>query len=95
MKRRIALAVTLAVLGLAVFAGSAAAAPPETPNGFVGACNMLASWPDEGPGKGVGVQPGGGMEKAMFGTPAYERFGDEHKGNLGMDHAVFVSGGDC
>lgn len=92
MKRRIGLAATLAVLGLAVFAGSAAAAPPETPNEFVGACNMLASWPDLGPAKGVGVQPDGGMEKAMFGTPAYERFG-YHNGNLGMDHAVFVSGG--
>jgi hypothetical protein len=87
MKRRISLAVTSAVLGLTVFAGSAAAAPPETPNGFVGACNMLASWPDLGPGQGVGVQPGGGMERAMS--------VDNPNGNLGMDHAVSVSGGDC
>ena len=85
----------LVTLSLTAFAGSAAAAPSETPNGFVGACNMVASWPGAGPGEGVGVQPGGGMENAMFGTPAYERLGDDHKGNLGMTRVVTVSGGSC
>lgn len=35
------------------------------------------------------------MEQAMFGTPAYDRFGDLHNGNLGMNRAVDVSGGYC
>jgi hypothetical protein len=80
--------VSALVLGLAAFAGSAAAAPNPTPNEFVGACNMVASWPGAGPGNGVGVQPGGGMELAMS--------VDNPNGNDGMFHAVFVSGnGDC
>jgi hypothetical protein len=78
---------TLVVLALTAFAGSAAAAPPETPIGFVGACNMVASWPELGPAQGVGVQPGGGMERAMtiFNPNGFD----------GMDRAVSVSGGFC
>jgi len=86
----------LAALALtAVLVAPAAAAPNPTPNGLTGACNMVASWPGAGPSQGVGVQPGGGMEQAMFGTPAYDRFGDLHNGNLGMNRAVDVSGGYC
>jgi hypothetical protein len=88
MKRALALVSALVALGLTAFAGGAAAAPNPTPNGFVGACNMVAAWPGEGPGNGVGVQPGGGMELAMS--------VDNPNGNDGMFHAVFVSGnGDC
>lgn len=87
MKRRLAVMSALVALGLAAFAGSAAAASNPTPNGYVGACNMLASWPGAGPGSGVGVQPGGGMERAMS--------VDNQNGNDGMNHAVFVSGGYC
>jgi hypothetical protein len=92
---RVALATGLVTLSLTAFAGSVSAAPGPTPNEFTGACNMVASWPGAGPAQGVGVQPGGGMENAMFGTPAYERLGDDHKGNLGMSRAVGVSGGSC
>jgi hypothetical protein len=88
MKRMLALVSILVPLELAALTGSAAAAPNPTPNGFVGACNMVASWPGAGPGNGVGVQPGGGMELAMS--------VDNPNGNDGMFHAVFVSGnGDC
>jgi hypothetical protein len=87
MKRAFALVSVLVSLGLAGFSGSAAAAPNPTPNGYVGACNMLASWPDGGPGNGVGVQAGGGMERAMS--------VDNPNGNDGMSRAVSVSGGDC
>lgn len=83
MRRSLVLVATLIVLSLG---GTAAAGP----NGFVGACNMVASWPGVGPAQGVGVQPGGGMEQAMFGTPAYDRFG-YHNGDLGMDGAVAAS----
>ena len=49
---------------------------------------MVAAWPGGGPGNGVGVQPGGGMERAMT--------VNNPNGNEGMFHAVFVSGnGDC
>lgn len=88
MRRAVVIVSTLVVLALTGFAGSAAAGgPPETPLGFVGACNMLAAWPGLGPAQGVGVQPGGGMEHAMT--------VDNPNGNVGMFHAVFVSGGDC
>jgi hypothetical protein len=57
------------VLGLvAGFAGSAeASGPSPTPNEFCGALNMAVSWPGLGAQNpnGVGVQPGGGMERAM------------------------------
>jgi hypothetical protein len=53
----------------ACLAGTAAATPSETPIGFVGACNMVASFAGAGPSQGVGVQDGGGMYQAMFGTP--------------------------
>lgn len=59
-----------------------AAAPGTTPNGFIGACNMVQAWP------GVGHVPeGGGMENAMT--------VNNPNGNLGMDRAVSVSGGSC
>jgi hypothetical protein len=54
--------VALLLIGLP---GSAAADPPTTPNGWEGACNMNQSWPGLGRNGGVGVQPGGGMERAM------------------------------
>jgi len=72
-----------ATVGLS--SGIAAAAPGVTPNGFIGACNMVAAWPGEGPGQGVAVQEGGGMEGAMT--------VNNPNGNLGMFHAVGVSGG--
>ena len=84
MRRALVLVSTLVVLALTAFAGSAAAAPSETPIGFVGACNMVAAWPGLGPAQGVGVQPGGGMEHAMT--------VDNPNGNDGMFNAVFVSG---
>ena len=46
----------LVVLGLTAFAGSAAAAPSQTPNGYCGALNMAQA-------AGVGAQ--GGMAHAM------------------------------
>ena len=84
---RVALATGLVVLSLSAFAGSVSAAPGETPNGFTGACNMLASWPGAGPAQGVGVQPEGGMENAMT--------VNNPNGNAGMNRAVDVSGGYC
>ena len=67
----------------------AAATPGATPNGFIGACNMVAAWPGESPGQGVAVQEGGGMQRAMT--------VDNPNGNYGMDTAVEVSGalGNC
>jgi len=59
-------ALALAAAGLA--SGSAeASGPKETPNGYCGALNMSASWPGLGVQNpnGVGVQPGGGMQRAM------------------------------
>lgn len=41
MRRISALLAVAAVIALAVFAGSASATPPPTPNGWSGACNML------------------------------------------------------
>ena len=84
---RVALVTGLVMLSLAAFAGSVSAAPGPTPNGFTGACNMVASWPGAGPGEGVGVQPGGGMENAMT--------VNNPNGNAGMERAVGVSGGSC
>lgn len=78
----------------ACLAGTAAATPSETPIGFVGACNMVASFAGAGPSQGVGVQDGGGMYQAMFGTPAASASGKEN-GNAGMATAVAQSGGQC
>ena len=85
---RVVLVTGLVTLSLAAFAGSVSAAPGPTPNGFTGACNMVASWPGAGPGEGVGVQPGGGMENAMVRNL-------NGNGNAGMTRAVEVSGGSC
>jgi hypothetical protein len=71
------------MLSLTAFAGSASASPH---NGFVGACNMVAAWPGLGPGQGVGVKPGGGMENAM-------KRNVNGNGNVGMDNAILKSGG--
>jgi hypothetical protein len=87
MRRALVVVSTLVILALTAFSGSAAAAPPVTPNGYVGACNMVAAWPGGGPANGVGVQPGGGMEHAMT--------VDNPNGNAGMYRAVAVSGGFC
>ena len=65
-----------------VFLASIPAAAATTPNGWVGACNMLQSWP------GYGHVPAGrGMELAMS--------RDAAQGNTGMNKAVSVSGGSC
>jgi hypothetical protein len=48
---------------------------------------MVASWPALGPGSGVGVQPGGGMENAMTRNTSQNTNGSD-----GMYHAIFVSG---
>ena len=85
---RVLLVAGIVVLSLTAFTGSVSAAPGPTPNGFTGACNMVASWPGAGPAQGVGVQPGGGMENAM------ER-NLNGNGNAGMNRAVDVSGGSC
>jgi hypothetical protein len=87
MKRAFAVASAAVTLTLTAFAGTAAAAPDPTPTGWVGACNMLVSWPGFGVQNptGVGVQPGGGMELAMS--------VDNPNGNAGMFHATAVSGG--
>jgi len=83
---RVAL-IALVALALTTAASSAAAASEPTPNGYIGACNMDASWPGLGVQNpnGVGVQPGGGMEMAMS--------VDNPNGNDGMFVAVDVSGG--
>ena len=86
MKRAFALASVLGVFGLAVAAGSAAA-PGPTPNNQVGACNMMSAVFGYGPGNGVGVQPGGGMDHAMT--------VNNPNGNAGMYNAVFRTGGTC
>jgi len=60
----------------------AAAAAPVTPNGFVGACNMVESWPGVGH---TGVPSGGGMQLAMsINNP---------NGDVGMTRAVSNSTG--
>jgi hypothetical protein len=41
MKRMLVLVSASAAIGIAAFAGTASASAPTTPNGFVGACNML------------------------------------------------------
>lgn len=54
MKRLTAAAATIALLGLAALPGSAGATgPPTTPNGYVGAMNMLQD-PTMAPGTGGG-----------------------------------------
>jgi hypothetical protein len=77
----------LVVLGLAVFAGSASAAPSETPNGWTGACNMMQAVSEADGGSSVAVKPGGGMVNAMT--------VNNPNGNAGMYRAVANSGGTC
>ena len=60
----------------------AAAAAPTTPNGFVGACNMLEAWPGVGH---TGVPAGGGMQRAMS--------VNNPNGDAGMTRAVANSTG--
>ena len=83
-RSRVGLVTGLVLLSLTAFAGSVSAAPGPTPNGFTGACNMMAAVSGYGPAQGVGVQPGGGMENAMT--------VNNPNGNLGMWRAVDVSG---
>lgn len=85
--RRALVLLSLVVFALTAVAGSAAAEPNPTPNGWVGACNMVVSWPGLGVQNpnGVGVQPGGGMENGMT--------VDNPNGNEGMTNATVVSGG--
>ena len=65
MRRAVGAMSMVVALLLIALPGSAAADPPTTPNGWEGACNMNQSWPGLGRNGGVGVQPGGGMERAM------------------------------
>lgn len=70
MKRISALLAAAAVLSLAAFAGSASATPPPTPNGYVGAWNMLQD-PTMPPGSGGAMDkdnPNGnaGMCRAVY-----------------------------
>jgi hypothetical protein len=81
---RVVLVAGLVTLSLTAFAGTVSAAPGPTPNGFTGACNMVASWSGYGPAQGVGVQPGGGMENAMT--------VNNPNGNAGMNRATINSG---
>jgi len=88
---RVAMGTLLAVAALTAFASSAAAAPPMTPNGWVGACNMNSAWPTLNPGDAAGIEgtvdfdgDGGGMEHAMT--------VNNPNGNDAMFNAVFVSG---
>jgi len=89
MRRALVIVSMLVVFALTAFPGSAAAAPSPTPSGWVGACNMVVSWPGLGVQNpnGVGVQPGGGMENAMT--------VDNPNGNDGMTVATVVSGGQA
>ena len=89
MRRALVLVSMLIALVLTSLAGSAAAGPNPTPNGWVGACNMVVSFPGLGVQNpnGVGVQPGGGMENAMT--------VDNPNGNDGMTTATVVSGGQA
>ena len=41
MKKLLALGAATSALALAGLAGPASASPPTTPNGYIGACNML------------------------------------------------------
>jgi len=87
MKRALIVISLLVVSVLSALTGTAAAGPNPTPDGWVGACNMVVSWPGFGAQNpnGVGVQPGGGMENAMtVNNPS---------GNDGMFNASVVSGG--
>jgi hypothetical protein len=87
MKR--VLASVLVTVSFLALEGSATAAPNPTPAGWIGACNMVVSWPGLGVQNpnGVGVQPGGGMERAMT--------VDNPNGNAGMFRATQVSGGQA
>jgi len=76
-------AIVLLSTAVLLFATTARAEPSPTPNGSVGACNMLQSWPGVGPG----VPSGGGMENAMT--------VDAAQGNAGMHTAVANSGSGC
>jgi hypothetical protein len=73
------IAVTMPV----ALAAAPATAAPETPNGYIGACNMVRAW-------GVGMH--GGMEWAMIQNT---RNGAITNGNDGMSLAVTNSGGYC
>jgi len=74
-----------AVVAAAALAGAGSGSADNGP-AYCGALNMLASWPGAGPGQGVGVQPGGGMENAMTRNTSQNT-----NGNDGMSRAVGVS----
>jgi hypothetical protein len=79
---------SLLVLVAAAATALAGATGGSADNGpaYCGALNMVASWPGAGPGQGVGVQPGGGMENAMTRNTSQNT-----NGNDGMDLAVGLS----
>jgi hypothetical protein len=66
--------------------GSADSGSADSGPAYCGALNMVASWPGAGPGQGVGVQPGGGMENAMTRDTSQNT-----NGNDGMGLAVALS----
>jgi hypothetical protein len=80
---RLSVLFVLVCAALALSSLAASAAPSPTPNGLIGACNMLQSWPGVGPG----VPAGGGMENAMS--------SDAPQGNAGMATAAAASGASC
>jgi hypothetical protein len=89
MKRFALVSAVLVVLGLTGFVGSAEASHPSpTPNGYIGACNMVASDTMFGfyssPPSGPMTHDG----SPWLAVPPYT----ELQGNVGMTNAVFVSG---
>jgi hypothetical protein len=74
--------VVLVASAAAALAGATTGSADSGP-AYCGALNMLASWPGAGPGQGVGVQPGGGMENAMT-----QNTSQNTNGNDGMALAV-------
>ena len=101
--RRALVLLSLVVFAPTAFAGSAAAEPNPTPNGWVGACNMNSSWPTLSPGQAVGITGTVEWELLTTGVPEADAGGMENamnvnnpNGNDGMFHASDVSGTqDC
>jgi hypothetical protein len=82
MKRIRTGSVVLFAAAATALAGAASGSADNGP-AYCGALNMLASWSGAGPGQGVGVQPGGGMENAMT-----QNTSQNTNGNDGMALAV-------
>ena len=85
MRRIRAGSVVLFAAAATALAGATSGSADNGP-AYCGALNMLASWPGAGPGQGVGVQPGGGMQNAMT-----QNTSQNTHGNDGMALAVALS----